>query len=173
MVFERKRMEGLLAQYEFVLEQVVSRPEQSVSNISLLAGSMRTVLPDPTARQEPWAGQSLIEPLRRHARQGPDRLAVSDADGALDYGTVDGLSAGLAQRLRAAGVTRGDVVALFCPRSRELVWGVLGVLRAGAGFVILDPAHPPHRIRECLRSSPSCRRRGRCPAPKGTNQGHS
>jgi amino acid adenylation domain-containing protein len=152
-LYRPERMEGLLAQYEFVLEQAVSHPERPVSQISLLAESTRAVLPDPARPLEPWTGPTLTEPFLRHARRNPDRRAVVDVDGILDYGAMERLSAGLAGRLGAAGVSRGDVVALFCPRSRELVWGMLGVLRAGAGFVVLDPDHPPARVLECLRVS--------------------
>src|SRR5262249_41032468 len=48
------------------------------------------------------------------------------------------------------GVVKGDVVALYGHRSAPLVWGVLGALKAGAAFTILDPAYPPARPLPCL-----------------------
>ncbi len=69
--------------------------------------------------------------------------AAPDADAAWTYGELEAASRRLAARLRAAGVEPGDRVAVWAHRSAPLVRAVFGVLRAGAAFVMLDPAYPP------------------------------
>jgi amino acid adenylation domain-containing protein len=74
----------------------------------------------------------------------------------------------VATTLRQAGISRGDLVAIYGRRSAELVWGVLGVLRAGAAFVILNPDQPSARVADSLRlasprawlETPGCTRTG-------------
>ena len=55
--------------------------------------------------------------------------------------------------LAEGGVRPGDRVAVYAHRSAPLVWSVLGVLEAGAAFVLLDPAYPPARLVEMLRQA--------------------
>src|SRR5690606_2376182 len=53
----------------------------------------------------------------------------------------------IAHALRARGVGRGDLVGICLHRHPDLVAALVGVLAAGAGYVPLDPAFPPERLR--------------------------
>ncbi|MEU8381196.1 amino acid adenylation domain-containing protein, partial [Streptosporangium sp. NPDC048865] len=75
----------------------------------------------------------------------PDRPAVGCGDTVMSYGELAERSDRLAWFLRGAGVARGDVVGLCLGRSAEMVVAVLGVLKAGAAYVPLDPALPAGR----------------------------
>jgi amino acid adenylation domain-containing protein len=149
-LYRPERKEALLEQLETLLEQVASEPEQAISEYSLLAPSAEAVLPDAKRPLAIWEGPPVTQALLDHARGTPGRTVVSDPSTSLDYATLDDLSRGLATKLQRSGVSRGDLVALYGRRSAELVWGVLGVLRAGAGFVILDADQPASRTVECL-----------------------
>jgi amino acid adenylation domain-containing protein len=154
-LFEEPRMVGLLAQFESLLEQVVAEPGRSVGQHSLIAGA-RKVLPDPTAElTAEWRGPAHAL-LAEQARLTPDRTALADATQTWAYRELDERSDRLAARLIAAGVQRRDAVAIYAHRSAPLVWAVFGVLKAGAAFVILDPAYPAQRLADYLRAaSPS------------------
>ncbi|WP_143267309.1 amino acid adenylation domain-containing protein, partial [Amycolatopsis thailandensis] len=71
---------------------------------------------------------------------------LSDEDGQVRYGELDRWSARLADGLRAAGVTPGDLVGVCLDRSAELVAVLLAVLKVGAAYVPLDPAYPAERL---------------------------
>ncbi|GAB2803127.1 hypothetical protein GCM10027073_39440 [Streptomyces chlorus] len=72
--------------------------------------------------------------------------AVDTADASLTYGALDHASARLAARLHARGVRPGDLVGLLTEPGADTVVGVVGILRAGAGWVPLDPEHPTARL---------------------------
>ncbi|MFB9928265.1 amino acid adenylation domain-containing protein [Amycolatopsis halotolerans] len=93
------------------------------------------------------AARSLPELFRLVAAQCPDRPAVLDHGRELTYRQLGAASDRLARRLRAAGVRRGDRVGLLLERCAELPVGVIGVLKAGAAYVPLDPAYPAERLR--------------------------
>src|SRR5690606_8171442 len=57
----------------------------------------------------------------------------------------------LAHELRARGIKRGDVVAVIAARDPSLLVSLLGILKAGAAFMVLDPAYPAARLAECIR----------------------
>src|SRR5262249_54388350 len=85
------------------------------------------------------------------ARRVPDSLAVRDKDETWSYRELDEWSNRLANHLRASGVESPEVVAIYGHRCATLVWALLGVLKAGAAFVILDPAYPAARLIDCLK----------------------
>jgi len=66
------------------------------------------------------------------------------------YGEVELRSAAVARGLLAAGVRPGEVVAVIAERCDALVWTILGVLRAGAAFAILDRTYPRARMASLL-----------------------
>ncbi len=152
-LFDRARMEELMGQYESLLRQVAERPEQPINRLSLATGRARQVLPEPSAALDAgWQG-AVHEVFAALAEAEPARPAVIDPQGTLSYGELAALVDSLAAELIAAGVGRGGLVAIYGHRSAALVWAVLGVLRAGGGFLILDPAHPPSRQFEIMRQA--------------------
>ncbi|MBV9108850.1 MAG: amino acid adenylation domain-containing protein, partial [Gemmatimonadetes bacterium] len=83
----------------------------------------------------------------------PDAVAVS-ADGfRLSYGELDRAANRIANALIARGVRRGDRIAVCMERSPELAAALLGVLKAGAAYVPVDPAYPADRIAFMLEDS--------------------
>jgi amino acid adenylation domain-containing protein/non-ribosomal peptide synthase protein (TIGR01720 family) len=145
-LFTDERAAEMLAQYVQLLTQAVAEPDSDWRGFSLVTAATKDVLPDPTAPLDArWRG-AAHEIFAAHARRLPDKLAVADPRESWSYAELDAWSNRLANHLRAHGVERGDTVAIYAHRSAALVWGVLGVLKAGAAFVILDPAYPPARL---------------------------
>ena len=82
-----------------------------------------------------------------------DRTALVFEGSALSYAALDARSAALASSLAARGIGAGALVAVSLDRSLELVVALLGILRAGAAYLPLDPAHPPERLARILASA--------------------
>ncbi len=80
------------------------------------------------------------------ARRDPGAPALSDDGTELTYGELDARSAVVAAGLREIGVEPGDRVGVCLDRTAELVVTLLGVLRAGAAYVPMDPAYPAERL---------------------------
>lgn len=103
-------------------------------------------MPNPTRRLRHGNYQRIEASFFRRAEEIPNRIAVQGSDGRWTYGDVGATAQALAGRLRDAGIERGDSVAVLARREPWLVWALLGVLRAGASFVILDMLYPSERI---------------------------
>lgn len=82
------------------------------------------------------------EAVERQAARTPDAPAVCIEQRALSYAELVALAGRFASALTRARVTRGDRVGVCVERSPEAVAALLGVLRAGACYVPLDPAYP-------------------------------
>jgi amino acid adenylation domain-containing protein len=83
----------------------------------------------------------------------PGALAVADHGRALTYASLERRANALAHRLRTLGVEPGVLVGLCHDRSASAVVGALGVLRAGGGYVGLDPAYPDSYLDYAIRDA--------------------
>jgi amino acid adenylation domain-containing protein/FkbM family methyltransferase len=91
------------------------------------------------------------------AKRSPHRIAVTSGSRTMSYRELDERSNHLAARLLAAGVHREELVALLLDRDESIPVCVLGVLKAGAAYLPLDPTLPPARI-AMIAADAGCRR---------------
>ncbi|MEV7773840.1 amino acid adenylation domain-containing protein [Kitasatospora sp. NPDC086791] len=89
----------------------------------------------------------LHEVFEERAAAAPDALAVACEDERLGYGELDARADRLARRLVDAGVRRGALVGVHLDRGTGMVVAILAALKAGAGYLMLDPAFPAERLR--------------------------
>ncbi|MFF2010089.1 amino acid adenylation domain-containing protein [Streptomyces sp. NPDC058195] len=97
--------------------------------------------------------RTLDRIVARQAAASPDRIAVDAPDAQLTYAALEARSDRLAHRLRAL---RGDddrPVGVCLERSATLIVSLLAVLKAGRGYLALDPRQPPQRLAELLRDA--------------------
>src|SRR5574342_570741 len=85
--------------------------------------------------------------FQEQAARTPDGVALRCGERSLAYREVDQWSNRLAHVLLGSGVRRGDRVGLHATRSAECVVAMLAVLKAGAGYVPLEPTVPAERLR--------------------------
>ncbi|MEW2379507.1 amino acid adenylation domain-containing protein [Micromonospora sp. NPDC047812] len=109
------------------------------------AGPVRRSTPSrPTAR--PAAVDTLHRMVEAQVDRTPDAAAVWCEGRVLTYRQLDEAANRLAGILLDRGVGRGDRVGVCLPRDSRLVVALLAVLKAGAGYVPLDPAYPTARV---------------------------
>ncbi|WP_437742524.1 amino acid adenylation domain-containing protein [Sorangium sp. So ce1504] len=160
LCYERRRLAhdaaaSLLAQCRALLEAMAARPHARLAELPLVgAAERRRLLTDlnATATASPPAA-CVHELFEAHAAARPDALAVACEETALTYGELDRKTNQLARRLRALGVGPEDRVVLCIERSAEMVLALLGVLKAGAAYVPVDPKFPRDRLRAVVEDS--------------------
>ncbi|UJO16346.1 Peramine synthetase ppzA [Fulvia fulva] len=93
--------------------------------------------------------------LRERAVEQPDRPAICAWDGTLTYARLNELATDLARRLVCLGFGPGplSIVPLCFEKSMWTAVAMLGVLKAGAGFVLLDPQQPEQRLRTIVKQT--------------------
>ncbi|MDP2178896.1 non-ribosomal peptide synthetase [Methylicorpusculum sp.] len=150
-LFEAASIVSMAEQLNRLLAAIVEHPEFRLGQLSLLTTAE-------ICRLNEWNVTSglLPEDLCLHALfeaqalKQPERTAVICGELKLSYGELNERANGLAGYLRKQGVGPEIRVALCLDRSVEAIIGLLGILKAGAVYVPMDPAQPPERIAELL-----------------------
>ncbi|MFI8104593.1 amino acid adenylation domain-containing protein [Streptomyces sp. NPDC086023] len=135
----------------------VDEPERPAVTLPLLdAAGYAALVRDSRGPRVPYADGTTVHALiAEQAARTPGRTAVTGADGTetLTYAELDARSNQLARSLRERGVATGDRVAVLMERSPQLLVALLGVLKAGAAYVPVDPGYPAERIGLLLEDS--------------------
>ncbi|GLA36667.1 nonribosomal peptide synthase [Aspergillus niger] len=100
---------------------------------------------------------TMTEMIKKQVDEQPTALAIHAWDGDLTYGELDHLATSLATELVKLGVSPpllgpNNVVPLCFQKSKWAIVSILGVLKSGLGFVLLDPSLPESRLRSILRT---------------------
>lgn len=150
-LFSAARMDEMLAQFQQILIEVSRNPDKNISQLSLVTGSAKTSLPDPLTPFPARDDLPITTLFSTRAAARPSAPAIQTSDETWSYAELARRSNQIAHYLGSHGVRKGDVVAIYGHRSAPLVAGILGTLKAGAAFTVLDPAYPSARLIECLR----------------------
>ncbi|HWM03467.1 MAG TPA: condensation domain-containing protein, partial [Actinophytocola sp.] len=139
-----RRMVGHLLR---LLEVVDTAPDAPLSTVDILAPAERTRLLHERAGlgESVPADGTLTEVFAEQVRRAPDAVAVTCAGESLTYAELNARANRLAHRLLAMGAGPERLVGVSLDRSVDLVVALLGVLKAGAGYLPLDPGQPAAR----------------------------
>ncbi|KAI0251949.1 alpha-aminoadipate reductase Lys1p [Lactifluus subvellereus] len=163
LLFTRSRISYIVDQLSVLLRRVAPHPLSPVGSISLLTPAQRANLPDPTADLNwcDWKG-AITDVFSQNARLFPRRTCIVQSIPAahldepqerkyFSYQAILWASNILAHHLISGGIMPGDIVMIYAHRSVDLVVAVMGTLKAGAIFSVIDPAYPPSRQTVYLR----------------------
>ncbi len=150
-LFDATTVEGLAHRYGALLQAALEAPGTQISRLPMLDTAARRRLVDSAAGPlPPQSGarhETLHARIAHRAALNPTACAVVHGTEHTDYGTLLQQAERVARALAAAGVTLGDSVVLCAERSGGLVAAILGILRAGAVYVPIDPTTPAERAR--------------------------
>ena len=140
-LYERPTVRRMLDHYQQVLSEIAREPGQLISTLPLLRPAEREQLL--AEWNQPYAKSQhkcLHELFEQQANLTPNALAVAHKSGSLTYTELNQRASQLGHHLRGLGVGSEELVGILLPRCSELLVAMLGVLKAGAAYVLLDPA---------------------------------
>ncbi|HLL64408.1 MAG TPA: condensation domain-containing protein, partial [Micromonosporaceae bacterium] len=146
-LFDAETIDALMAHYGVLVNALATAPETPLSAVPLLDEDERTALLtrwNGAAREVP--ATTIPELFARQVTAAPERIALVVGAETLTYADLDRRANQLANLLVSQGARPGELVALCLPRGADLVVSVLATLKAGAGYLPLDPGHPGARI---------------------------
>jgi non-ribosomal peptide synthetase component F len=148
-LFESATIARMAGHLQTLLEGIVADPEQHLSQIPLLTADERDrVLVEwntSTTAAYP-ADQCLQSMFETQVTRTPDAVAVVCGDTSLTFRELNRRANQVAHYLRGLGMGPEMLVGLSIERSLGMVVGLLGILKAGAAYLPLDPTYPPERL---------------------------
>ncbi|HEX2093526.1 MAG TPA: AMP-binding protein, partial [Longimicrobiaceae bacterium] len=152
---DRDTMVRIHDHFVTLLRGVAEDPDRRLSELPLITPEERTRV------LYTWNEGAGVEPARlpvhrdfeARAALTPDAVAVRYAGESLTYAELSRRSSRLARHLRARGVGPESRVGVCLERGPETVVALLGILKAGAAYVPLDPAYPRERLAFMVQDS--------------------
>jgi amino acid adenylation domain-containing protein len=154
------QMKAMAGYFERALRAIAFSPESSYEELDLLSQEEKSQIltgfnqtTQPAIDDSSTDDRSVVSLIERQAAATPNEVAVRCGAEILAYYDLNRRANQLAHHLRRLGVGPEAVVALFFERSAEMIVALLGVLKAGAAYLPLDPEHPERRRQLMLDDS--------------------
>ncbi|HTG31297.1 MAG TPA: non-ribosomal peptide synthase/polyketide synthase, partial [Thermoanaerobaculia bacterium] len=172
LVYQRARFSGervgrMLDQLEHLLDQLIAGPDLPIGVHSLATPAARLGLPDPATPLPESPFRPVAEIVLGRAARAPERPAVRRGESVWSYGELAARADETARALVAAGLERGEVVAVSGERGFGLIVSLLAVLGSGGVLLTLDGGLPAARRRLMLRTASARRLLHSGPLPAG------
>ncbi|WP_186098750.1 non-ribosomal peptide synthetase, partial [Burkholderia gladioli] len=146
-LFERGTIERFLRYLRRVLEAMVRDDTLTLDRLELLEDTERAQVVREWNRSEAaYPAAQLTGMVEAQARRTPEAVALRHGEATLSYARLDARANQIAHALIARGVGPDTRVAICVRRGLDMVTGLLGVLKAGAAYVPIDPAYPAERL---------------------------
>ena len=147
-LFDKETIVRMAEHFRTLLEGIIADPDQRITDLPLVTARERWQLFvewNETARNYPEYS-CLHQLFERQVEQSPTAIALVCGTQRLTYQEVNERANQLAHYLQHLGVRPEVMVGICMQRSLEMVIGLLGILKAGGGYVPLDPAYPKERL---------------------------
>ena len=149
-VFDADGIEALIERLQQVLVVMTADPTRRLSSMDLLDAGEHARLDGWGNRavltQPPSTSVSIPALFAAQVARAPEAVAISCGERSWTYRGLDEAANRLAHLLAGQGVGPGQCVALLCSRSAQAIVAILAVLKTGAAYLPIDPAHPAARI---------------------------
>ncbi|KAF0374315.1 L-aminoadipate-semialdehyde dehydrogenase [Gigaspora margarita] len=152
LLFSEKRISHILDQLAAVINYATLHSETCIAEIPILTDKCLEVIPNPKSDLK-WSQfrGAITDVFSANAKKIPNNpcVVVSTGDMSIKriftYRHINEASNLVAHHLIKNGIEREDVVMIYAYRGVDLVIAIMGVLKAGATFSVIDPAYPPER----------------------------
>ncbi|HEX8376315.1 MAG TPA: amino acid adenylation domain-containing protein, partial [Pedobacter sp.] len=153
-ILETPYVEAIKEQFEQALLQIACKEPASLSDISLLTPAQEEQLDNfnNTVSNYP-IDKSLVDLFQEQVLKSATNIAVAYEEHALTYQELNERSNQLAHFLLAEGVSDEMLVPVCLERGIKMIVSILGILKAGAAFIPVDPEYPSERIVYMLEDS--------------------
>ena len=152
-IFEETSIERLLTHLETLLLSGAESPQTAISELALLDKKERQNIlatwNDTTIPVTPCT--SIHQLIEEQVAKVPNQIAVVYEGTSISYAQLNKQAEAIAQTLLDAQIPIGSPVGLYVQRSVSMIVGILGILKAGAAYLPLDPEYPEERINFILQ----------------------
>jgi amino acid adenylation domain-containing protein len=145
--FDHDTIQRMADHFLRLLEGITADPARPLSKLPLMSqAETEQVIFDWNRTEKKYPAELTLDMFERQVKATPNRTAVQQGEESWSYAEVEKRANQIAHYLLSQGVDTDKLVGVCLPRSVELVVSLLGVLKSGAAYIPLDPAHPQARL---------------------------
>ncbi len=157
-------VERLSTHFQRILREIIATPGKEIGTVEILSQrEKKQLLVDFNFRESDYPGDKTMPQLFAHqVERFPDSIAlVGHPSTGIEKGTagmhkisykqLDEETNRLADYLLEKGIIENELIAIISGRTIEMITGILGILKTGAGYVPLNPKAPPERTKYILK----------------------
>ncbi|WP_405169073.1 non-ribosomal peptide synthetase [Paenibacillus sp. FSL H3-0286] len=153
-LFKLESIQRLAKHFITLLQNILVYPNQSIAEIEMLSlDEKEKILNHWNETSKAYPENLLHELIEQQAQRSPDAQAICFEETSLSYQELNERANQLAHFLQKEGINCGQFVGVCMERSIEMVVALLGVLKAGAAYVPIDPTYPVDRLTYMLEDS--------------------
>lgn len=154
-LFEPATVRRMIDHYLMLMSAAADRPASAIGELPLMhEQEQRQILLEWNRTAQSFGpAQCVHEMFEEQARRTPQQPAVVSAEGRLTYAELNEKAGRLARFLQMRGVRPEARVGICLGRGSEMIVALLGVLKAGAAYVPIDPAYPQARLQFMIENS--------------------
>lgn len=155
-LFQENTIQRMAAHFDITLERLLSNPYGSVKKLSILSvAEYQNQLFHFNDTDKAFEGEHIVELFQKQVLLSPQSIALECDGRAVTYEELNQLSNAVAKSLLAKGLQAEGIVAIYLNRSIDLVVSLLGVMKAGGGYLPIDIDLPTKRVDYLLADSKS------------------
>lgn len=152
-LFKKQTVARMAGHFLNLLQALADAPHTRIRNLSILSDAERAALTGLSSPHPLDLDTEVYTLFARRAAAHPDKPAIVMEGRVLTFAQLERRANDIAAALAERGIKRGDTVALCLHRSFDLVAGILGIWKAGAAYLPIDPEYPADRIKFILSDS--------------------
>lgn len=153
-LYDDEFVSRFLTTFESTTSQLIQNPDSEIQKVPMLSDADRDVLHRVNQTSTPFSRElAVFNLVQEKVSEHGAKIAVAGADGELTYEQLDEYSTAFAYHLVAQGVTRGDLVGVAVDRGSRMLVALLGIWKAGAAYVPLDPEYPEDRLAYMMQTA--------------------
>ncbi len=147
-LFAQETIERFIGNFKNIVSEIIQNVTVKLGEINVLTPMEEQQLVESyTATSAPYDMKgSLNTMFNQQVANSPERVALRFGDETLTYGELNTRANKIANYLIHRGIVPGNLVGLMLDRSIDMIVGILGILKTGAGYLPLDPSLPEKRI---------------------------
>lgn len=154
-LFDEEFIQNLANRYLTILTTVTTDITTKIANIEMLSEEEKTqILHDFNNTKVPYDKEKNLQTIfEENVQKNPDKTAIIFEDQTISYHELNQKANQLANYLLANRIKPNDIVGIMLPRSIETIICILGILKAGAGYMLIDSSLPKDRIEFMLNNA--------------------
>ena len=154
-LFEAETIYRLMSHFQKILAEALQQPEIPITRLDLLTESeKRKILDEWIPKGPKFPPEKCIHQwFEEKAEKFADRTALTFEGHHITYKELNRRANQLAHFLLERNVQPDDLIAIYSERKPHLLVAILGVLKAGAAYLPIDPVYPPERVHFMLEDS--------------------